>query len=62
MDRAVSTEEMTQYNGDLMNLKKEIIANVVTQGKSIEEEFQRFEAEGGAEWSRLIVESLNNLE
>lgn len=61
MDRTVSTEEMTQYNGDLMNLKKEIIANVITQGKSIEEEYQRFESEGGAEWSRLIVDSLNNL-
>lgn len=62
MDRVVSTEEMTQYNGDLMNMKREMIANIVTQGKSIEEEFQRFENEGGAEWSRLIVESLNNLD
>lgn len=55
----ISTDEMSQYNGDLMKLKKEIVANVVTQGMSIEEEMQRFEEVGGSEWSQKIVDSLN---
>lgn len=55
-----STDEMSDYNGDLISLKREIVANVVTQGKSIEEEMQRFEDEGGTEWSQIIVDSLNN--
>lgn len=58
-DLILSTDAMAQYNGDLMTMKKEIIANVVTQGKSIEEEFARFEAEGGVQWSKEIVDSLN---
>lgn len=54
-----STDVMSQYNGDLITLKREIIANVVTQGMSMEEEMKRFEEEGGAEWSAAIVESMN---
>lgn len=54
-----STDVMSQYNGDLLTLKREIIANVVTQGMSIEDEMKRFEEEGGAEWSKAIVESIN---
>lgn len=57
----VSTEEMAQYNGDLTILKYSIIADCVTQGLSVEEGMQRFEEEGGAEWSQIILESLNNL-
>ena len=57
----VSTEEMAQYNGDLTTLKYSIIADCVTQGLSVEEGMQRFEEEGGAEWSQIILESLNNL-
>lgn len=56
----VSTEEMGQYNGDLTTLKYSIIADCVTQGLSVEEGMKRFENEGGAEWSRIIVDSLNN--
>ena len=52
---------MSEFNGDLMTLKKSIIANVVTQGADIEAEFARFESEGGAEWSKAIVDSLNAL-
>ena len=52
---------MSEFNGDLMTLKKSIIANVVTQGADIEAEFARFESEGGAEWSKQIVDSLNAL-
>ncbi len=58
-DLVVSTEEMSQYNGDLMTLKKEIIAQVVTQGMSVEDGMAKFKADGGEEWSNTIVESLN---
>lgn len=54
-----STDEMAQFNGDLMSLKKEIIANVIVQGASVESEMERFENEGGAELSKKIVDSLN---
>lgn len=60
-DRIVSTQEMTDFNGDLMLLKRSIIANVVTQGADIDAEFARFESEGGADWSKAIVDSLNAL-
>lgn len=54
-----SSEEMATYNGDLTTLKNSIIADVVVQGISIDEAFARFEKEGGVEWSKKIVESLN---
>lgn len=54
-----SNDAMSQYNGDLTTLKNEIVANVVTQGASIEEEMKRFEDESGAEWSQAIVDALN---
>ncbi len=43
-----STDEMSQFNGDLTTLKNSIIADIVTQGMSVEEGYQRFEDEGGA--------------
>jgi putative aldouronate transport system substrate-binding protein len=52
---------MSQYNGDLMKLKASIVADVVTQGVSVEEGYQRFEKEGGSEWSEKIVDSLNKV-
>ncbi len=54
-----SNDVMSQYNGDLITLKREIVANVVVQGADIAEEMARFEAEGGAEWSQAIVDALN---
>lgn len=54
-----STEAMATYNGDLTTLKNSIIADVVVQGISIEEAFSRFESDGGAKWSQMIVDSLN---
>ncbi len=54
-----SSEVMSQYNGDLVKLKREIVANVVLGTRTIEEEMQRFEDEGGLEWSQMIVDSLN---
>ena len=56
-----STEEMSQYNGDLVKLKASIVADAVTQGVSVEEGYQRFEKEGGSEWSEKIVDSLNKV-
>lgn len=55
-----SNDEMSQYNGDLITLKREIVANIVTQGMSIEDEMKRFETDGGAEWSKMIVDALNS--
>lgn len=60
LDLIPSTEVMNQYNGDLMTLKRSIVADIVTQGTSIEDGYARFEAEGGLEWSNSIVDSLNN--
>ncbi len=57
-----ATEEMGQYNGDLMTLKKTLVANVVVQGMSIDDAYAAFEAEGGTKWSQQIVDSLNALE
>ncbi len=54
-----STEEMTQYNGDLTTLKNQLIAKVALGELSIEDAYAQFEADGGAEWSKLIVDSLN---
>lgn len=54
-----STEEMATYNGDLMTLKKSIIADVVVQGVSVDEAMERFEKDGGTRWSEMIADSLN---
>ena len=59
LDLIPSTEAMATYNGDLMTLKRSIVADIVTQGLSIEDGYQRFVDEGGQEWSDIIVDSLN---
>lgn len=56
----VTTEEMSQYNGDLTTLKNSIIADCVVQGIPVEEGYARFEKEGGKKWSEAIIDSLNN--
>ncbi len=58
-DLVPSNDAMSQYNGDLTTLKNEIVANVVVSGLSIDDEMKRFESEGGAEWSKAIVDALN---
>lgn len=58
-DLVPSTDEMTQYNGDLTTLKAELIAQVVTGEITIDDAYARYESEGGATWSQLIVDSLN---
>lgn len=57
----LSTDVMSQYNGDLTKLKNSIIADVVTQGLSVDDGYKRFEQENGADWSKQIVDSLNKL-
>ena len=56
---SISTKEMAQYNGDLMTLKRSIVADCIMSGMSVEEAKARFEEEQGAYWSKLIVDSLN---
>jgi len=58
-DLIVSTDEMSQYNGDLTTLKNEIIAKVTMGEMTVEEGMAKFEADRGAEWSQLILDSLN---
>ena len=55
----LSTDEMSQYNGDLTTLKNEIVALIVTQGMSVEDGMKKFESDGGLNWSNQIVNSLN---
>lgn len=54
-----STDEMSQYNGDLTTLKNQLIAKVALGELSIEDAYAQFEADGGANWSQMIVDSLN---
>lgn len=57
----VTTDMMSQYNGDLTTLKNSIIADCIVQGMSVEEGYERFEKEHGGEWSQAIVDSLNEM-
>lgn len=58
-DLIPSTDAMTEYNGDLTTLKNEIIAKVAMGEMTIEEGYAKYEADGGADWSKQIVDSLN---
>ena len=55
-----TTDEMTQYNGDLTTLKNQLIAQVALGEMTIDEAYAKFESDGGANWSKMIVDSLNN--
>lgn len=55
------TPELTELNGDLTQLKSEIIADIALGNITVEEGYARFENDGGLENSNAIVESLNNL-
>ena len=59
-DLIPSTDAMTEYNGDLTTLKNEIVAKVAMGEMTIEEGYAKYEADGGANWSQQIVDSLNN--
>ncbi len=54
-----STDEMAQYNGDLTTLKNQLIAKVALGELTIEDAYAQYEADGGANWSQMIVDSLN---
>ncbi|MCM1262923.1 MAG: extracellular solute-binding protein [Butyrivibrio sp.] len=54
-----TTDAMTQYNGDLTTLKNQLIAQVALGEMTIDDAYAKFEADGGAEWSKMIVDSLN---
>ncbi len=58
-DLAPSTDEMSQYNGDLTTLKNQLIAGVVMGDMTVDEAYAKFESDGGADWSQKIVDSLN---
>ena len=55
----VTSDERSQYNGDLITLKRSIVTDCVVNRLSVEEGYARFQNEHGQEWSDLIVDSLN---
>lgn len=54
-----STEAYSEYNGDLITVKNEIIAKVVTGEWTIEEGYKYYEDSQAASMSKAIVDSLN---
>ncbi|WP_026516316.1 extracellular solute-binding protein [Butyrivibrio sp. MC2021] len=58
-DLPYSTEAFSNYNDDLMALKKELIKNVVVNGADIEVAYKDFESANGYYMSQAIVDSLN---
>lgn len=54
-----ATDELNQYNGDLMSKKKELVAKVALGEMTIEQAYESYESEGYADMSKLIVDSLN---
>lgn len=57
-----STDIMASLNGDLLRLKRDIIADIVVLGLTVDEGYESFEKKGGVEWSNRITASLNALE
>ncbi len=55
------TPELSEMNGDLTQLKSEIIADIALGNITVEQGYERFVNDGGQEYSDAIVESLNNL-
>ena len=58
-DLVPTTDEMSEYNGDLTTLKNELIAKVVMGELTVDDAYAQFESNHGAEWSQAIVDSLN---
>ncbi len=56
-----STDAMAMYNGDLMTLKRELVAKVIMGEMTYDEAMAKFEADGGMTWSEAIVASLDAL-
>ena len=59
-DLAPSTDKMSELNGDLTTLKNQLVADVVMGKLTVDEAYEKYEADGGAGWSQEIVDSLNN--
>ena len=55
----VSNDTISNYSGDLWDLKNKVITQVVTQGMSVEEGMQMYK-DGSASMVSEILESLNN--
>ena len=53
------TEEVTEYNADLVIFKNQMIAQIATGQISIEDAYKKYVDEGYADNSKAIVESLN---
>ena len=53
------TDAKNEYDGDLLALKKELVANIIMGKISYEEAMAQFDAEGGNVMSQAIVDSLN---
>ena len=58
-DLPYSTNAYSQYNDELMGLKKELVKKVVVDGVDMDTAFADFEAANGAYMSQAIVDSLN---
>ncbi|MCR4902749.1 MAG: extracellular solute-binding protein [Butyrivibrio sp.] len=58
-DLPYSTGAYSEYNDDLMTLKKELISKVVIDGVDIDTAYAEFDAAGGVYMSQAIVDSLN---
>ncbi len=58
-DLPYSTEAFATYNDELMALKTELVAKVVTEGMSIDDAYKEFAARGGETMSEAVIESLN---
>ncbi|MBQ8073620.1 MAG: extracellular solute-binding protein [Clostridia bacterium] len=55
-----ATSELSELNGDLTQIKAQIVADIALGNLSVEDGYKQFEAEG-KELSDIIVESLNAL-
>lgn len=54
-----ATDELNQYNGDLMTEKKSLVAKVALGEMTIEDAYAEYENNGYADMSKMIVDSLN---
>lgn len=54
-----STEEMNQYNGDLMTEKQALVTKVALGQMTVDEAYEEYQNQGYADMSKKIVDSLN---
>lgn len=58
-DLPYSTDAFSQYDGDLLSLKQQLVNSVVVDGVDIDTAYSNFEAANGMYMSQAIVDSLN---